>query len=64
MVVDLKFVFQVREFFERRIAHQYPEPEPNQDPYLAVQERHESFMKSRAGSVIGREKICKEVCVL
>ena len=40
---------------------QYPLDEGNLDPYQAVQEQHESFMKSRCTVVLGRDDILSEV---
>ncbi len=50
------------EFFQKRIDQQYPLLTADDiDPYQVTKEQHESFMKNRSESVIGREDILKKV---
>ena len=54
-------VFQVFEFFKKRISEQYPLHKGQLDPYMQVLEQHESFMKNRCESVLGRDEILNQV---
>ncbi len=51
---------QVYAFFKGRIEMQYPLAEGKLDPYQAVKEQHESFMKSRSTVVLGRDDILSQ----
>nr|XP_054764277.1 telomerase protein component 1-like isoform X2 [Lytechinus pictus] len=51
----------VYDFFLKRIEEQYPLLETNLDPYQTVKEAHESFLKSRGGSVLGRNEILEQI---
>ena len=54
-------ILQVYSFFKERIEMQYPLDEGKLDPYQAVKEQHESFMKSRCTVVLGRDEILSQV---
>ncbi|XP_072024365.1 LOW QUALITY PROTEIN: TPR repeat-containing protein DDB_G0287407-like [Amphiura filiformis] len=52
---------QVFDFFKKRIAEQYPLTDISMDPYQQAKEAHESFMKSRSVSVLGRTEILDQI---
>ena len=49
------------QFFKKRIEHQYPLFDGDEDPLEKSREAHEAFMKSRGESVLGRQDILREV---
>ncbi|XP_071785835.1 telomerase protein component 1-like [Asterias amurensis] len=51
----------VYEFFQRRITEQYPLEDGVLDPYQQAKEAHESFMKNRSASVLGRTNILEQM---
>ncbi|XP_071951905.1 telomerase protein component 1-like isoform X2 [Antedon mediterranea] len=53
-----KTVFQ---FFKTRIEEQYPLEEKTTDPYRQIMESHESFMRNRSASVLGRNDILEQI---
>ncbi|XP_022087926.1 telomerase protein component 1-like [Acanthaster planci] len=55
------FSKEVFEFFKRRIEAQYPLVDASQDPYQQAKEAHESFLKSRGQSVLGRNAILEKI---
>ena len=55
------YLFQVFDFFKRRIEQQYPLPDGDLDPYQQIKEQHESFMKNRSENVMGREEALQKV---
>ena len=54
------------EFFQKRIAMQYPLVEDDDDSNLFTQTRdaHEAFLKSRSESVIGRDSVLQQASVI
>ena len=59
--LKVRYFSKVYDFFKERIEMQYPLDEGKLDPYQAVKEQHESFMKSRCTVVLGRDEILAEV---
>lgn len=55
------FAKNVYDFYHNRIEEQYPLLETNLDPYQSTKEAHESFLKSRGGSVLGRNEILEQI---
>ncbi|XP_071495043.1 telomerase protein component 1-like [Diadema antillarum] len=55
------FSTRVFEFFQERISEQYPLIDMNLDPYQQAKEAHESFLKSRGGTVLGRVDILEQI---
>ncbi|XP_071494027.1 telomerase protein component 1-like [Diadema antillarum] len=51
----------VFDFFQKRIAEQYPLDDRPMDPYQQAKEAHESFMKNRSACVLGRTSILEQV---
>ena len=60
----LCLLLQVYEFFQKRIALQYPLEQTQLDPYQHVKEQHEAFMKSRCDFVFGRDDVLKQVMLV
>ena len=53
---------QVFEFFQKRIATQYPLTEDNDsNPFTHTRDAHEAFLRSRSDSVIGRMDVLHKV---
>ncbi|XP_072023567.1 telomerase protein component 1-like [Amphiura filiformis] len=52
---------QVFEFFKERIEAQYPLEEVSSDPNQVIREAHESFMKIRGETVLGRSAILDRI---
>ncbi len=61
--LTLDSMLQVFNFFKSRIEMQYPLSEGKMDPYQASKEQHESFMKNRCTSVLGRDDVLQQVIV-
>ena len=60
--LDEFFSEKVFEFFKNRIEQQYPLTiKETNDPYEVIRDKHESFMKSSAGVLIGRDDILNQV---
>ncbi|XP_033637129.1 telomerase protein component 1-like [Asterias rubens] len=55
------FSKEVFEFFKMRVEAQYPLMDESQDPYQQAREAHESFLKSRCTSVLGRNAILEKI---
>ncbi|XP_022080358.1 telomerase protein component 1-like isoform X2 [Acanthaster planci] len=52
---------KVFEFFKKKISKQYPLEDSNLDPFQQAKEAHESFMKNRSVSVLGRTDILEQI---
>ncbi|XP_071785038.1 telomerase protein component 1-like isoform X1 [Asterias amurensis] len=52
---------QVHDFFKERISLQYPLQTTNLDLFQQSREAHESFMKNRSASVLGRTELLEQI---
>ena len=54
------------EFFQKRIAMQYPliEDDDDSNPFTQTRDAHEAFLKSRSESVIGRDSVLQQASVI
>ncbi|XP_070560675.1 TPR repeat-containing protein DDB_G0287407-like [Ptychodera flava] len=59
--LDGDFTKKILEFFKKRIAIQYPLEDIELDPYEQEREAHESFMKNRSATVLGRTDILQQL---
>ncbi|XP_077863332.1 telomerase protein component 1-like, partial [Saccoglossus kowalevskii] len=59
--LDGTFANTVFNFFKTRINEQYPLDDTKLDSYQQSKEAHESFMKSRAQMVLGRDDILQKI---
>jgi len=54
-------MLQVFEFFQKRIAMQYPLVEDTDtNPFTLTRDAHEAFLKSRCDTVIGRDSVVQQ----
>lgn len=61
--LEESFAPTVMQFFQTRIAAQYPLiDEKKQDPFEEANTQHSSFMKMAAERVVGRDVLINEVC--
>ena len=60
--LDHCLLLQVFEFFQKRIAMQYPlVEEVDTNPFTQTKDAHEAFLKSRSETVIGRDYVLHKV---
>ncbi|XP_070560674.1 TPR repeat-containing protein DDB_G0287407-like [Ptychodera flava] len=59
--LDGDFTKKILEFFKKRIEIQYPWEDIELDPYEQEREAHESFMKNRSATLLGRTDILQQL---